>query len=986
MYSIQEALNNAIDGQPSANRSIQGAMNYLADPANTPSQHTTQEAANYVAGLGYSSTRSIQEALNLKVYGDLFAGYTIQEAANNLMASPPSPPPPAIFGANLTALYTADKSLSGAAFDGATRYGQIMSWDTFYDWGNHAIAFDVTFTYNGADGIIVCNDQYNTPTNSRGFTLQVASGKVLLFSGWLSSSAYAQFICPTALTSGSQYRFQITVDPTQSTWAACASNAFLNGTPFTPTINSAGTTFVGHVWSNSSAQPVLMGKMTWTATPSWYTGVVANVAIADVTASTSRTYNFKYSELISYPAETPAANGFTWYRTATNASINGVYQLTDQSGNGYHLQDTATVPSTYRSRPALLKNDFAGSFPAVKFSEYDDTFLGAEFGRTDAAQTVIHLLAYTSTTVANKGGGYLGGVISMSGFNASHGMRFIPCVDATGILQRGFGVGNDTHNNVNVANMIGNVATMIGATVTTNSDTPVVYLGGGQPTVNTPTAGGRTSATGLIIGRPANYASHDLGGDFKLYGTIVVNRAATQAEMQKVQQWFAYYMKCKNTVLLDGNSITAGAYVDGNAGLAGNVLVDGLADQIGLQSGSNNTFWFNFSVSSSTTAIVLARQAAGINMAGNPNTKNIVRMWEGTNDLGTSHLSAASIEANYSIYFSSIKTAIPGIKCVTTTTPPADTYITGADETSRQSLNTWLLANSLGLDAVVDVRLDPYVGANSSNASYWNPDKVHPNKYGAFLLAQYEAPTIASFLAAPSTPTSIFGANLGAWYKFKNYTGSGGYVTAWADSSANGYNLAQATPGNQPQDGNAKKATFARANDYLQATADCPAIYYTSDFTWAGKIRVTAFGTSGCVIFSVGESDNLKGWGLGWDITHPYKPGILIYGSYFLGCGAAIAQNKIVDLAVSVSGGTATFYLGNNDGTYSQLGSPVVLSPIPTAPTSTSPATFGQIATGLGFTASYGTYGDYYDMFMAQGASTPAQLSQIFKYLNSLAI
>jgi hypothetical protein len=80
------------------------------------------------------------------------------------------------------------------------------------------------------------------------------------------------------------------------------------------------------------------------------------------------------------------------------------------------------------------------------------------------------------------------------------------------------------------------------------------------------------------------------------------------------------------------------------------------------------------------------------------NDPEVVFLDCGTNDL-IAHQNTAFIEAALTSYFASLN---PGFITGIGTILPS-TLITGADETTRLAVNSWILANSLGLDFVVDV-------------------------------------------------------------------------------------------------------------------------------------------------------------------------------------------------------------------------------------------------------------------------------------------
>ena len=165
------------------------------------------------------------------------------------------------------------------------------------------------------------------------------------------------------------------------------------------------------------------------------------------------------------------------------------------------------------------------------------------------------------------------------------------------------------------------------------------------------------------------------------------------------------------------------------------LVCDGDSRTLGLGSSSaRNVSWpaqvdnaltsltsvINLGVGSQTVADMntdAATQVDPLYSAGN--TKNVVVCAGGINDcLGTA---AATIQTRLSTYVSGRQAA--GYKVAICTMPPAST-VSGSNETTRTTVNSWITAGSSGADVVVDLAADSRL-ANTADTTYFASDGVH---------------------------------------------------------------------------------------------------------------------------------------------------------------------------------------------------------------------------------------------------------------------
>lgn len=119
----------------------------------------------------------------------------------------------------------------------------------------------------------------------------------------------------------------------------------------------------------------------------------------------------------------------------------------------------------------------------------------------------------------------------------------------------------------------------------------------------------------------------------------------------------------------------------------------------------------------------------------------------GTNDL-LQGVSLATIQSNITSYVTAVKAA--GFQCLIKTVPAMKDYtgsaVPGGAEADRVSLNSWIVSNSAGADAVIDYTSQTLLSdpGSGTNATYFQADRLHPTTAGYALMAAIDAPAIAA--------------------------------------------------------------------------------------------------------------------------------------------------------------------------------------------------------------------------------------------------
>jgi len=186
-------------------------------------------------------------------------------------------------------------------------------------------------------------------------------------------------------------------------------------------------------------------------------------------------------------------------------------------------------------------------------------------------------------------------------------------------------------------------------------------------------------------------------------------------------------------IVFEGDSITAGEQYGGK----GYTYAPYVASNLNLQAGRyiDCIFWAQ---SGKTLSAIVSQDFNPSDIYRhyvipfqpvNPGDVVYFFLWAGRNDLALAHASAASIEANLTTAWANLRSA--GFKVVAfTMAPGAD--ITGADETSRVAVNSWIVANSSLYD-FGPVRPDVYFPMPADTSIFF--DGVHLTNAAASTLA-----------------------------------------------------------------------------------------------------------------------------------------------------------------------------------------------------------------------------------------------------------
>lgn len=120
------------------------------------------------------------------------------------------------------------------------------------------------------------------------------------------------------------------------------------------------------------------------------------------------------------------------------------------------------------------------------------------------------------------------------------------------------------------------------------------------------------------------------------------------------------------------------------------------------------------------------------NIAPQVKTRDIIVLWEGTNDLNVNGLSAADAYSNLVTYANTVRAY--GVKLVICTVIARDGGSDPGDLMTRiDSYNSLVRANASSIcDAICDLAADPLFDtrADASNSTYYLADKVHQTTAG----------------------------------------------------------------------------------------------------------------------------------------------------------------------------------------------------------------------------------------------------------------
>jgi len=249
----------------------------------------------------------------------------------------------------------------------------------------------------------------------------------------------------------------------------------------------------------------------------------------------------------------------------------------------------------------------------------------------------------------------------------------------------------------------------------------------------------------------------------------------------------------------------------------------------------------NFGVPGQTQASMNADAVAQVDaLYAATNEKNIAYCGGGANDVVTAD-TAATIQTAIQTWCSTRRAA--GFQVIVATIPPATT-ISGANETKRAAINTWVRANwASWADRLCDLDGDARL-QTPSNTTYYLSDGVHYTAAGHAVVAELVKVELAGLgLNIAAAPPSTFTPALlspALWLDASDassITASGGLVTGWADKSGNANHMtaagsARPTTGATTQNG-LNVLDFDGTATVLESTASLP--YATQTWYIAAK-------------------------------------------------------------------------------------------------------------------------------------------------------
>lgn len=263
----------------------------------------------------------------------------------------------------------------------------------------------------------------------------------------------------------------------------------------------------------------------------------------------------------------------------------------------------------------------------------------------------------------------------------------------------------------------------------TSSDSYKVYLDGNPWLVlSSSTINASASSVGSIGGRATNTGFEIYPSKVIYFRTFVYSGVKTPVEIINLHQWLARGFSDTITwtpqVICDGNSLTFGFGTSSTS----NSYPQQLQTLLG-----GAVVWavYNFGVNGQTTTQMISDFSTQIAPLYNIyRQKNILVVFEAGNEI-LANLSSTTVLTNLTNYVSLGKAA--GFKVIALTVPKrAD--LTGGKETTRQTVNTSIVSNTIGADYIYDAAAESAF-SNTSNTTYYNVDGVHYTDTGYGVIA-----------------------------------------------------------------------------------------------------------------------------------------------------------------------------------------------------------------------------------------------------------
>lgn len=224
-----------------------------------------------------------------------------------------------------------------------------------------------------------------------------------------------------------------------------------------------------------------------------------------------------------------------------------------------------------------------------------------------------------------------------------------------------------------------------------------------------------------------------LGMRGKIIGAVFFSSALSKPEIHRVAAFFGAANSGfgKRKIHYLGDSIALGSSASSHQ------------KTLAYLSASATGSTYNSRAQSGLTMSSLAGYTSGYFLP-TPGTQNIYVLHAGTNDLASASGQLATLQGNFQTICAAIRAGDPYGKIIACTVIARDaTFIGGQNsagfETDKDDYNTWLRSNfATYSDGLADFALNAVFDttADTSNTTYYNADKIHPNDVGHLELAK----------------------------------------------------------------------------------------------------------------------------------------------------------------------------------------------------------------------------------------------------------
>lgn len=213
----------------------------------------------------------------------------------------------------------------------------------------------------------------------------------------------------------------------------------------------------------------------------------------------------------------------------------------------------------------------------------------------------------------------------------------------------------------------------------------------------------------------------------------IYNSGLPQADLLQITDYLSLKYaipKCTRRMVFECDSLTLGT--------GANVGADYPAQWKAAYGNSGDYIW-NYGKGGQRVS-TLSEETTRADPIANTDCKTIMCFWGGVNDLGD-HADATTLYNNIVAQHAARRTA--GFKTVAFTILPAS-FVAGADETSRQTVNSNIVSNwATFADALCDVAADARL-SDYNNHTFFNADHIHLVDAGYAVVASLAQTAIAS--------------------------------------------------------------------------------------------------------------------------------------------------------------------------------------------------------------------------------------------------